>query len=63
MPLQLFREALRQIQNFLSTRLFPDSVRVPLLPLINDWKSSSVKVMALMRTCIYFLGLIRNLIQ
>jgi hypothetical protein len=49
MPLALFREALRQIQNFLSIRLFPESVRIPLIPIINDWKSSSVKVMALMR--------------
>ena len=57
MPLGLFRESLRQIQNFLSIRLFPESVKIPLIPLTNDWKSSAVKVMALMSikslTCLF----------
>ncbi|CAF0709989.1 unnamed protein product [Brachionus calyciflorus] len=47
MPLNLFRDILRQIQVFLITRMFPNS-KLKLQPLVNDWLISSIKVMAIL---------------
>ncbi len=45
MPLGLFREVLRHVQNFLIIRFIPNR-RIKLLPLATDWLSCSVKMMS-----------------
>ncbi|RNA11315.1 putative E3 ubiquitin- ligase HECTD2 [Brachionus plicatilis] len=47
MPLNFFRDILRQIQNFLVSRLFPTSNNRP-IRLVNDWLISSVKVIGIL---------------
>ncbi len=47
MPLNLFRDVLKQVQHFLTVRLFP-SPSFKLVQVSNDWLSSSVRVLALL---------------
>ena len=47
MPLNLFRDVLKQVQHFLTVRLFP-SPSYNLIQVSNDWLSSSVRVLALL---------------
>lgn len=47
MPLNFFRDILRQIQNFLVTRLFPQNNIKP-IRLVNDWLISAVKVIGIL---------------